>query len=84
MPATPYPLDRSRSEQLAALRAQVKHVRKRRGPVLPFGIASLGDQLADGGLDGAGLHEIVGATASLNDDAAATLFIAGVAARFAS
>jgi protein ImuA len=84
MPATPYPLDRTRSEQLAALRAELERVRERRGPVLPFGIRLVDDRLADGGIDGAGLHEIAGASASLNDDAAATLFMAGVAARFAS
>jgi protein ImuA len=51
--------------------------------VLPFGIAPLDDRLADRGLDGAGLHEMAAASASLNDDAATTLFVAGIAARFA-
>ncbi|KKC27932.1 protein ImuA [Sphingomonas sp. SRS2] len=55
-----------------------------RGPSLPFGIRALDDQLAEGGLDGAGLHEIAAASARLNDDAAATLFMAGIAARFAA
>ncbi|WP_298670729.1 protein ImuA [uncultured Sphingomonas sp.] len=50
---------------------------------MPFGLAPLDDQLADYGLDGAGLHEIASATAALSDDAAATLFAAGIAARFA-
>src|SRR3546814_18566112 len=40
--------------------------------------------LAGGGLDGAGLHEIAAASASWSDDAAATLFAAGIAARFAA
>jgi protein ImuA len=39
--------------------------------------------LADHGLDGAGLHEVAAASASFNDDASATLFTAGIAARFA-
>ncbi|KFG89405.1 Damage-inducible mutagenesis protein [Sphingobium herbicidovorans NBRC 16415] len=42
------------------------------------------DRLADHGLHGAGLHEIAAASATLNDDAAATLFAAGIAARFAA
>lgn len=42
------------------------------------------DRLADHGLHGAGLHEIAAASAALNDDAAATLFAAGIAARFAA
>lgn len=42
------------------------------------------DRLADQGLHGAGLHEIAAASATLNDDAAATLFAAGIAARFAA
>jgi len=84
MPATPFPIDRTRSEHLAALRAELESARAQRGPALPFGIAMLDDRLADGGLDGAGLHEIAAASASLNDDAAATLFAAGIAARFAA
>jgi protein ImuA len=70
--------------QLAALRAKIAQTQSARGPALAFGVADIDDRLADHGLDGAGLHEIAGASASLNDDAAATLFIAGIAARFAS
>ncbi len=77
------PLDRPRAEQLAVLRAQFAAAQVARGPVLPFGVPALDDRLAGHGLDGAGLHEIAAATASLNDDAAATLFAAGIAARFA-
>lgn len=75
--------DRPPAEQLAALRAQLALTRWQRGPALAFGLAAVDDRLADHGLDGAGLHEIAAATASLNDDAAATLFAAGIAARFA-
>src|SRR5690606_25793900 len=69
---------------LAALRETVARVAAARGPLLPFGIAPLDGRLNGGGLDGAGLHEIAAATASWGDDAAATLFAAGIAARFAA
>lgn len=72
------------AEQLAALRAQLARAQSARGPGLAFGLAALDDRLADHGIDGAGLHEIAAATAALSDDAAATLFAAGIAARFAS
>jgi len=51
---------------------------------LPFGIGLMDERLATGGVDGAGLHEFAAASSSLNDDAAATLFLAGIAARFAA
>jgi protein ImuA len=82
--AQPPPLDRPRADQIAALRAQLAHAQSRHGPALAFGLAALDDRLADHGLDGAGLHEIAPARPSLSDDAAATLFAAGIAARFAS
>nr|WP_237714054.1 protein ImuA [Novosphingobium sp. Rr 2-17] len=69
---------------LATLRAQVAVVREERAPVLPFGIASVDESLADRGLGSDGLHEIAAASPSLADDAAATLFVAGIAARFAA
>ncbi|MGH6616029.1 ImuA family protein [Sphingomonas sp.] len=84
MPVQPLPLDRPCADPLAALRAQLAQAQSQRGPVLAFGIEALDSRLAGFGLDSAGLHEIAGATASLNDDAAATLFAAGIAARFAS
>ncbi|XVJ61555.1 MAG: protein ImuA [Sphingopyxis sp.] len=52
--------------------------------MLPFGVGPLDHLLAGGGLDGAGLHEVAAASASWSDDAAATLFAAGIAARFAA
>ena len=73
-----------RAAPLAALLAELAPARAARGPALPFGIPALDERLADGGLDGAALHEVAAASAILNDDAAATLFIAGIAARFAS
>jgi protein ImuA len=75
---------RDRSDQLTTLRAELTHAQESRGPALAFGIDALDRRLADHGLDGAGLHEIAAASASLSDDAAATLFVAGIAARFAS
>lgn len=53
----------------------------RRRPVLPFGMQRMDARLADGGLRLDALHEVAGASADLTDDAAATLFIAGIAAR---
>ncbi|ODT90818.1 MAG: protein ImuA [Sphingobium sp. SCN 64-10] len=84
MPALSFSPDRTRSEQIAALRAELESARALQGPRLPFDIPALDDRLANNGLDGAGLHEIAAASARLNDDAAATLFIAGIAARFAA
>ncbi|WP_374549198.1 ImuA family protein [Sphingobium yanoikuyae] len=76
--------DRSHADRLAALRAELAGVRASGGPALAFGIEAIDDRLADHGLDSAGLHEIAAASSSLNDDAAATLFTAGIAARFAA
>ena len=53
----------------------------RRRPVLPFGLGRLDARLADGGLRLDALHEVAAATPDLGDDAAATLFVAGIAAR---
>ncbi|HEY0621690.1 protein ImuA [Sphingomonas sp.] len=53
----------------------------RRRPMLPFGIDGLDARLADGGLRLDALHEVAAATPDLADDAAATLFMAGIAAR---
>ncbi|GLV27368.1 ImuA family protein [Sphingobium chungangianum] len=73
-----------RTAPLAALLAELAQARGERGPALPFGIAALDERLAEGGLDGAALHEVAAACPTLNDDAASTLFVAGIAARFAS
>ena len=84
MTASPSSLPRPSPDALQALRATVARVAAARGPVLPFGVAPLDHLLAGGGLDGAGLHEVAAASASWSDDAAATLFAAGIAARFAA
>src|SRR3546814_15213201 len=75
---------RTSADELQALRETVARVAAARGPVLPFGVGPVDHLLAGGGLDGAGLHEIAAASASWSDDAAATLFAAGIAARFAA
>ncbi len=84
MPAPCSALPRPSAETLAALRAEIACLRAARGNALGFGVAAVDERLADRGLDGSGLHEVAAASASLNDDAAATLFVAGIAARFAS
>ena len=53
----------------------------RRRPVLPFGLEPVDSRLADGGLRLDALHEFAGESADLPDDCAATLFLAGIAAR---
>jgi protein ImuA len=75
--------ERSLPQSFAALRAELGATQTAHGPMLPFGVATLDAALTGGGLDGAGLHEIAAASARLSDDAAATLFTAGIAARFA-
>jgi protein ImuA len=73
--------------RLAALREQVRRV-ERSGkagderPCLAFGIPEVDERLAGGGL-ARGLHEVAPATLAPNDEAAATLFLAALAARFA-
>lgn len=50
-------------------------------PALPFGIAELDMHLAAGGLRIDALHEVAAARSGWGDDAAASLFLAGIAAR---
>ena len=49
--------------------------------ILAFGIQALDERLGSGGLRAGALHEAAAKTCSLADDAAATLFLAGIAAR---
>lgn len=71
--------------RLAALREQVRAIESAGfaagGIVLPFGLAQVDDRLAGGGLARAALHEAAPATAEMGDEAAATLFLAALAAR---
>jgi len=69
---------------LSRLREQLRALETgafRRRPALPFGIDALDARLASGGLRLDALHEIAGASADMADDCAATLFMAGIAAR---
>jgi len=74
----------SRRERLDVLRAEVRalapetHADVER---IPFGIDVMDRRLAGGGIVSGALHEMTGATQSVADDAAATLFAAGIAAR---
>lgn len=79
-----FPLARARSARIAVLRAELEPERGQQEAVLAFGVAGLDERLASGGLDGAGLHEVAAASPRLTDEATATLFVAGIAARFAS
>lgn len=69
---------------LAKLRASLEAIEGRStAPVaaLPFGIPGLDARLAHDGLRIDALHEVAAARAGWGDDAAATLFLAGIAAR---
>ena len=82
------PVSRLSDARLAALREEVRAIENAgraaegRGS-LPFGLEAVDGRLAGGGLAGAGLHEVAGATPAPGDDAAATLFLAASAACFA-
>jgi protein ImuA len=69
---------------LAQLRAQLHAMETpafRRRPALPFGLDAIDSRLPDGGLRLDALHEIAAGTSDIADDCAATLFLAGIAAR---
>jgi len=75
--------DCARLDHLARLRCQIAALDTpaRSGGVLPFGIGAIDQRLADQGLALGGLHEVAARAPALAEDAAATLFLAGVAAR---
>ena len=64
---------------LAHLRAIASHVVEHR--IMPFGLPELDNRLGGGGLRGGALHEATAQSCSLADDAATTLFLAGLAGR---
>lgn len=69
---------------LVALRETLRAIEGdglRRRPVLPFGVGAIDAKLATTGLRLDSLHEAAGASPGMGDDAAATLFLAGIAAR---
>ncbi|RZI76721.1 MAG: damage-inducible mutagenesis protein [Pseudomonas sp.] len=67
---------------LDSLRAQIAQIEGTRGKpgTLPFGVAEIDRHLPGGGLASGALHEIAGSP-ELADDAAATVFLAGILAR---
>lgn len=70
--------------RLENLRAEVRAIvagGKDPAAVLPFGVPDMDERIAGEGLADAALHEITAASSSYSDDAAATLFLAGIAAR---
>lgn len=74
----------SKSERLQALIAEIQAISPVSRPeaeYLPFAVATLDERLAGGGLASAALHEFAGQTDSMGDDAAASLFAAGIASR---
>lgn len=81
-------LNATRADRLSALRAQVRAIEAAgaagNGGALPFGVDAIDRRLAGGGLAMGALHEVAGAGPDPCDDAAATLFLAGIAARLAA
>ncbi len=77
----------SQAERLDALRGEIRRIEgispAGRADFLPFGIAEIDDRLAGGGLAMRALHEVAAAGPDMASDAAATLFQAALAARFA-
>jgi protein ImuA len=73
-----------RREAEALLRECSDGVRVDEAAILPFGIEAIDGCLAAGGLALNRLHEVSPATSTLSDDAAATLFTVGIAARAAA
>lgn len=80
MPPSP-----ARAERLAALRAEVRALESAGAGegrlCLPFGLEAIDSRLAGGGLPVAALHESAGERPGPSDEAAATLFLAAIAAR---
>ena len=66
-------------DSLRAHIAQIEGVTTRH-PVLPFGVHAIDRHIPGGGIATGALHEVAG-SATLADDAAATIFLAGVLAR---
>jgi len=66
-------------DQLRSRVAAIEGVRTRHAP-LPFGLPAIDRHLPGGGLASGALHEVSG-SAELADDAAATVFLAGILAR---
>lgn len=78
-------LSQARRQRLDALRAEIRTIeavtRAEKREYLPFGVTDIDQRLAGNGLAVAALHEVTGTEPGPNDEAAATLFMAGIAAR---
>ncbi|WP_256926799.1 ImuA family protein [Sphingomonas sp. TZW2008] len=74
-----FPVSDSLPSTIAQLRAVASPLSDFR--VLPFGLDQIDGRLGAGGLRAGALHEAAALTASLVDDAATKLFLAGIAAR---
>lgn len=72
----PVPTIEELRESLRAITGGVRN-----SPVLPFGMPRLDDRLADRGMRLDALHEMSSRGSGWGDDAAAVLFVAGIAAR---
>lgn len=86
MSAHPHPSSRddARAARLAALRGEIAAIEagaRPAGAMLPFGIAAIDAALPGAGLATGALHEASGAAPTLADEACATVFLAGIAAR---
>ncbi|HYG48495.1 MAG TPA: protein ImuA [Allosphingosinicella sp.] len=78
------PPNPARAERLAVLRAEVRALESTGAEArehLPFGVEAIDSRLAGGGLPVASLNEAAGARPGPADEAAATLFLAAIAAR---
>jgi protein ImuA len=73
-----------RSVLVSQLREAISALDGVAAPVVPFGTPVLDRRLAAGGLSVGSVHEVAAASPCLTCDAAATLFLAGAAARFAT
>lgn len=72
------------ASRIERLRAEVRAIAaggKSPATALPFGLKAIDARLAGGGLATAGLHEAAGTSAGHGGDAAAALFLAGIAGR---
>ena len=69
---------------IAELRARIAEAAgcRRTHGSLSYGVDAVDRRLVGGALDRGGLHEVTAAAPGLADEAAATLFVAGLAARF--
>ncbi|MBB5713041.1 hypothetical protein FHT02_004303 [Sphingomonas xinjiangensis] len=77
------------SAALDSVTPSIAHLRSIATPatdyrVLPFGVREIDSRLGAGGLRAGALHEATARSGSLVDDAATTLFLAGIAAREAA